>query len=680
MIEENIEKNSKKLQIFNFNENMLTNAIYLLIIILIIYSLYKFEQYFLYYPISYFIYLIFSIIKFNSKISINYTTILIIISLHIYLFKLIVLSIIFLLGGFLKRYIFYSSFVKWIENLISILLYIESCIKKNKLNLIEKYIDKIILFQKVYNSLKINNITFELPGNEFGENLNDLIYLYNNNLLEKEIKNNNYSKILEKINSLIINLRSLTKFSIIDLYLKFNYFNVLTHLNTELLFSFKNHVANHIKISDNFNILLIKPKIISIEKNNFNNDLINTSIKTLVIFCNQNAVCSEMYSISKENINYYLEQKDDFYIIIWNYKGYGLRRGLTSFKDIDDDIKLLSKYIQREFNDFKIIIHGVSIGGYSSIKLANELNDEKNIFLIADRTYSTIYNIVKSYPFGNFLCKIYKMLFLFEKSDNYENYINFKGTKIMLFDEDDEIIYYSASLFKKIVDEYFEKVLYEKIKNLFNLKENKFCFEENKFDNLLNVFFDNLEEKKNFLDDLNEINYNIINDNSLINFIEKIKNDGIEYFIIYCLIFSYPINNYKEINDDYDELKKNYLKFPIFLLNLFNENKKYLSKNIKKFLINLNFVFIKINLIIISKKNNIENIKLFKYNNSDENLFKINENSLKNIINYFGYVHRIFCGHNGILRKNDLELLHNLLEKKEFISNFKEIDDEKGIN
>ena len=72
-----------------------------------------------------------------------------------------------------------------------------------------------------------------------------------------------------------------------------------------------------------------------------------------------------MYSISKENINYYLEQKDDFYIIIWNYKGYGLRRGLTSFKDIDDDIKLLSKYIQREFNDFKIIIHGVSIGGYS---------------------------------------------------------------------------------------------------------------------------------------------------------------------------------------------------------------------------------------------------------------------------------------------------------------------------
>ena len=444
MIEENIEKNSKKFQIFNFNENMLTNAIYLLIIILIIYSLYKFEQYFLYYPISYFIYLIFSILKFNSKISHNYTTILIIISLHVYLFKLIVLSIIFLLGGFLKRYIFYSSFVKWIENLISILLYIESCLKKNKLKLIEKYIDKIILFQKVYNSLKINNITFELPGNEFGENLNDIIYLYNNNLLEtKEIKNNNYSKIIEKINTLIINLRTLTKFSFIDLYLKFNYFNVLTHLNTQLLFTFTNHVANHIKISDDFNILLIKPKINSIDKDNNNNNinltnnLINTSIKTLVIFCNQNAVCSEMYSISKENINYYLEQKEDFYIILWNYKGYGLRRGLTSFKDIDNDIKILSNYIQREFNDFKIIIHGISIGGYSAIKLARELNDEKNIFLIVDRSFGTIYNIVKSYPFGNFLSKVYKILFFLEKTDNFENYINFKGNKILFFDEDD---------------------------------------------------------------------------------------------------------------------------------------------------------------------------------------------------------------------------------------------------
>ena len=683
MIEENIEKNSKRLQIFNFNENILTNAIYLLIIILLLYSLYKFEQYFLYYPISYFIYIIFSIINFNSKISIKYTTIIIIIYLHIYLFKLIVSSIIFLLGGLLKRYFFYSSFVKWIENLISILLYIESCLKKNKINLIEKYINKIILFQKVYNSLKINNITFELPGKEFGENLNDIVYLYNNNLLEKkETKNNNYSKIIEKINLLIINLRSLTKLSFIDLYLKFNYFNALNHLNTQLLFTFSNHIANHIKITENFNILLLKPKINTINNNNninLNNNLINTSIKTLVIFCNQNAVCSEMYSISKENINYYLEQKEDFYIIIWNYKGYGLRRGLTSFKDIDDDIKLLSKYIQREFNDFKIIIHGVSIGGYSSIKLANELNDEKNIFLIADRTYSTIYNITKSYPFGNFLCKIYKMLFLFEKSDNYENYINFKGNKIMLFDEDDEIIYYSASLFKKIVDEYFEKVLYEKIKKLFNVnKENNVCFGENKFNNLLNFFFDNFEEKKSFLDDLNEINYNNLNDNSFINFIEKIKNCGIEYFIIYCLIFSFPLNNYKEINDDYDELIKNYLKFPIFLLNLFNENKKYLTKIIKKFLINLNYVFIKINLIITSNKS-IEDIKSFKYN-SEENLFKINENSLKNILNYFGYVHRIFCGHNGLLRKNDLELIHNLLEKKEFISNSKEIDDEKGIN
>jgi hypothetical protein len=393
-----------------------------------------------------------------------------------------------------------------------------------------------------------------------------------------------------------------------------------------------------------------------------------------------------MYSISRENINFYLEQNDDIYIILWNYKGYGLRNGITTtFKSIDNDIKILSNYIQREFNNFKIIIHGISIGGYAAIKLANELNDEKNIFLIADRTYGQISNIIKNYPLGKYFSIIYKILFPIENSDNYKNYINFKGNKILFFDEDDEIIFYSASLFKNIVDEYFDKILYDKIKlinnndNNNNKNNNKnFCFKENKINNLLNYFFDNNEEKNFFIEEINEINYNNIKDNNFINFIDKIKKNGIEYFIIYCLIFSFPINNYKEINDDFDELKKNYLNFPIFLLNLFNENKKYLTKNIKKFLINLNYVFIKINLIITSNKN-IENIKLFKYN-SEENLFKINENSLKNILNYFGYVHRIFCGHNGLLRKNDFDLIHNLLEKKEFISNSKEIDDEKGIN
>jgi hypothetical protein len=58
--------------------------------------------------------------------------------------------------------------------------------------------------------------------------------------------------------------------------------------------------------------------------------------------------------------------------------------------------------------------------------------------------------------------------------------------------------------------------------------------------------------------------------------------------------------------------------------------------------------------------------------------FQIKNTIYPVILNYFGYAHRIFCGHNGILRDNDEEYLNDFFEYIQFIS-IKEEED-KVIN
>ena len=84
-----------------------------------------------------------------------------------------------------------------------------------------------------------------------------------------------------------------------------------------------------------------------------------------------------------------------------------MRSGFPTFSSINNDTRNIANYINKEFPNYKIVIHGISIGGYAAIRLAKELNDEKNVFLIADRTFSNIEMIVKTLPYGNILQKIY---------------------------------------------------------------------------------------------------------------------------------------------------------------------------------------------------------------------------------------------------------------------------------
>ena len=161
-----------------------------------------------------------------------------------------------------------------------------------------------------------------------------------------------------------------------------------------------------------------------------------------------------MFSLYKDNIEFFLNIKE-ITILFWNYKGFGTRKGFPSFASIDKDVENLNNYIIKNFYDYKIIIHGISIGGYPAIKLAkilNEFNDKfrNNLCLIADRTYSDIDLIAESFSnnYGYVLKVIYNFLFpkFFYHSDNINNYIDVPfENKFIFFSEVDSIIIYNKS-------------------------------------------------------------------------------------------------------------------------------------------------------------------------------------------------------------------------------------------
>ena len=647
----NDKKEKEKNQIIYFHKFLTLFGI-ILLLLLLSYTFYIIEKYILFYPIYLLVKNFFDILFHSEYLNIY----LIILSLFIVVFfqilfiKIIILSIIFIGGGLFSRFTFYDSFENFInqhkdlaKEVIDSLYFSLNEYAKNDL---DKLMNKITFFQKAYNNLKkVKNYTFEIKNKKIGEYLNEIISLYN------KLKEENYNSYKTKDNLIKIlklyksNLESYTNFSLIDIIIKFNYIKSLELFQELLFISFKNRSCFIVKISDNFNAYIISPE----NK--------NSEIKSLVVFCGQNSCNAEMSSISQKILKFYLDIKETT-IMLWNYKGYGLRQGFPSFKSIDLDVENLKEYINKYYNNYKIIIHGISIGGYPAIKLANILNDKKNVCLIADRTYADIDLVTETFiKYGK---KIYNILFpkMFYNADNIQNYINISiGNKIIFFDEEDKIINYSeSSLIYLLTKKYFNEIIVPKINNY------------NQYKNIINYTF---SEHKNLRIELKRNkNYSKKLDENTLNFIKNLLKhiNNLENFLMYFLVFGYPFNICKEINYDKTIFAKNYIILPIIMKNIIEKNK--FNDNLKNFISNLNFLFIKSHLVIPF---NDEDIISFSYHNDNKD-FSLQEGFQENLMKYFGYVHRIFCGHNGILENDDEKYLKKFFEINQFIcdSNVKE--------
>ena len=628
----------------------------LLLILMCLYLIYLLERYILYFSIYFIVKLLaktfLSPEEILQNINLFILAIIITIFIHIKLFQIIIISFTFIEGGIFSRFYFYDDFVKVIVQQIESSKELNSClyfsIQKNMVN----YYNNILSFQKAYNNQKKSeNNSFEIKQYEFGEILNNIVYLFEKfkekNYEDVDIKNNLMNKLKAYQNAII----PYTEFNFIDKIIKFYYYKSQSFLKELFLISFPNRVCNTISISKDFDAYMVYP-----ERNGI--DSKNSNIKTLVIFCGQNAFTIEMFSVNKSNIQFFLDIKEST-ILLWNYKGYGVRKGFPSFSSIDKDVEELKNYIIKNYSDYKIIIHGISIGGYSAIKLAkilNEYNDKfkSNVCLIADRTYSDIDLIVETFSdkYGSVLKNVYNFLFpeFFYHSDNIENYIDVPlENKFIFFSEDDKIIVYNkSSLVYNLTLKYYENIILPKIS-----KFKQF----DKLNNMTKKEFDDIKSN------MKRIKKSINNENFITLFKNMNKTNKDEFLMLF-LIFGYPFNISKEVFYEKKLFAKNYIDIPIIFRDIYEQNKINFNTSLFDFFSDLNFLFIKSNLSIPFTDKEIIG---FKFNN-DKKEFVLQDNVNESLLKYFGFAHRIYCEHNGTWNNNDKLYLQKYLELKGFIN------------
>ena len=620
------------------------NSKIIVLVLIALFLLYLIERYIIYKLIYFILYVllekILPIILFKNinLFSIKLETILLSIYFHILLGRLIILSIVFLQGGIFRKFIVYEQFTVFISNLRTYLDNAIEYLNKNDKKTFKYLISKIKIIKNFYIKYKSQNMSFIIKNYTIEDELNDMLDKYDNYIKKPDLDKKD--ELINSINALSGKMENYINFSFFEQIFKFKYTESLLLMEEYMINCFDTHIVEKVIIDKGFDIYILTPK-----ENNDN--------KILAIYCNQNALCCEDYSIGQENIEMYLYDLNCT-IILWNYTGFGLRKGITTFGNVDKDVKILSKYIKKNFNDYKIIIHGCSIGGYSSIQLTKRLNDIDNIVLISDRTFGDIDKIVLSLSYGEELYILYNILFpkfLFH-SNNVNDYISIPSKKkLICFDANDQIINYKpASLVFNLTKKYYKDIIMPKINKY---KEYKSLIE---YPNNL------VDELKKLAVDCNDKNFDKYGQ-IFLQHLNKYIN-SIEEFFMFFIIFGYPFNRFKEISYDNNKFNKNYLDIPLIIMNFVNKHKVMFSNKLLELIKIFNFLFVKFNLKTEINDNDI--IKL-NYNQNSLELFKIDGNFVDSLHKYFGYVRRICCGHNGKLVDSDIKFIKGFLETNKFI-------------
>lgn len=163
-------------------------------------------------------------------------------------------------------------------------------------------------------------------------------------------------------------------------------------------------------------------------------------VRNLMIICGPNGAAFEQFSRNLRLEDLYTRNNVD--VMVWNYQGYGITDGSPCFKNVKKDAESVVNFARKQ-NRWELIgVHGISIGGLAACHVAG-----KNLvdFCIADRTFSSVDDIVLTFPFGSVLNYLYKSLLLSE-SNNVDNFLNCKSPKIILADPSDTIVKDSSSL------------------------------------------------------------------------------------------------------------------------------------------------------------------------------------------------------------------------------------------
>ena len=388
---------------------------------------------------------------------------------------------------------------------------------------------------------------------------------------------------------------------------------------------------------------------LSILKNNHN----IKNKRNLIIFSNPNSMIYEFFT--PEKYFFYYEGGCD--ILFWNYRGYGLSEGHSTFDNNKTDILELFDELKKMNKWEKIGVHGYSIGGISATYLAKNRNID---LLISDRNFSSVCGIAESYPFGGIMKNCCKF-FLLDRVNNEKNYLftkNIKCCKIILCDPCDEVVVNNGSV-KSSISKYIIKT----------------SITNNKYENFLDYIF--RKEKSNFINSLLNI-INFLDNNCLIK-----ENVFIQYLNNFFNCFIYGSEDL--INFRYYYYKR--LKI-LHIHNFFNNFIVWGTKNddekenkIVYYNTNNNISYLDKAINILNLMSNMENQLLkLKQNNSNSILIDVEvvKNGLIKIKNEIkkinfsqniskGFLVRLNCGHNTIFTGREENIVVKILENINFL-------------
>jgi hypothetical protein len=90
--------------------------------------------------------------------------------------------------------------------------------------------------------------------------------------------------------------------------------------------------------------------------------------KNLMIICGPNGVCFETYAKTMRIKDLLYHSNCD--MLFWNYKGFGLNRGIPSYSNIQSDAEKIFEYVKKNNKWNKIGVYGLSMGGLPACHLA----------------------------------------------------------------------------------------------------------------------------------------------------------------------------------------------------------------------------------------------------------------------------------------------------------------------
>ena len=607
---ENINKNNSVQGNNSSNDNPKTNKIiyYLLSITIIIIIL------FIFYLIEKIIFILLTTITFTKLISFPLQ-----VFLHLLLIRYIILQIAFAgqnifisnsmmknLGNFQASHIF--KVLKELHDSLSILNDIRGLVASNKeLSEIKKQIG---LLRNIINY--ISDI-FTRMKSKFNILSNDQEIFYNNIIsLNDSINNGN---LLSFLNNAIDVLKKYDKYSLADIpdeeknkivselsdrNLNIQKILLLCHMLMEQITDYfgDNYCFCNLRKIRNFfkNKLFASIEQLHCELSNYYNfeekflitkdnckleyiiirSHLDPSKKKLMIICGPNGVPFQIFSRNFRFENY-LDSNID--VLCWNYRGYGLSKGRPSYSKLRTDILELFDEIKKNYNYEKYAVHGISIGGIPCCHLAK--NRKEIELMICDRNFGRLDNISQSFPCGKFLFSLYKF-FLFESTDNVDNYLNTKCYKIILNDPKDNIVLDSCSLKTLISQNLCEKYFdyYNEDNSLNNSSLGSFSNHNNELESLSNKKTPKMNQNIPLISLNDKITLNDTNiDNNKKIFIKKTALDKIFGSVTEKTKFANLLINISNIleNDKLD-LKPNKDNFFSNIINKFkNNNIQYLN-------------------------------------------------------------------------------------------------------